>query len=222
MTRMIALLAVASAVAVCAVPGVGARPGTQSAIRRAIAQPAPRTFSGTGSRVLTTRLSRRAPLVVTATHNGSANFVIKIVGGGANELLVNEIGHYSGQTVWDAAHSGRYRIAVEADGGWTIKLYQPVPSDAKRNLIGSFSGRGSRALFVKTTRSVQPVLTASHNGQANFVVRLIAYGNITGTILLVNEIGHYHGQTLLDQPVPRGTCVIAVEADGAWTLRFSP
>jgi hypothetical protein len=75
---------------------------------------------------------------------------------------------------------------------------------------------------VKTSRSVQPVLTASHNGQANFVVQLIGYGSVHGTDLLVNEIGHYHGQTLFDQSVPRGTYVIAVQADGAWTLRFSP
>jgi hypothetical protein len=172
--------------------------------------------------VLTTRLSFRSPLIVTATHNGSANFVVKVVGNGADELLVNTIGRYSGQTVWSEAHRGRYRVAVEADGGWRVKLYQPVPADAKRNLIGKFTGRGDRALYVKTTRRVQPVLTSAHNGQANFVVKIIGYGGITGEDLLVNEIGHYHGQTLLDQEIPRGTYVVSVEADGTWSLRFTP
>lgn len=222
MSKVVSLLAVAVAAAALTVPGLAARPAASRSAVRVDGQPYPRIFSGSGSRVLTTRIPRKVPLVVTATHNGSANFVIKLVGNGANELLVNEIGAYSGQVVSGDAHSGRYRIAVEADGTWTVRLYQPVAADAKRNIIGSFSGRGSHALFVKATRSLQPILTASHNGHSNFVVQLDGYGTVTGSDLLVNEIGHYHGQTLVDQAIPRGTYVLAVQADGAWHLRFSP
>src|SRR5690242_1464946 len=116
MGRTLVVVAVVITAVACVMPGNAATPVTRSAAARAVGQPWPRTFSGSGSRVLRPLLGRKAPLVVRATHDGSANFVIKVVGNGANELLVNEIGRYSGQTVWADAHSGRYRIAVEADG----------------------------------------------------------------------------------------------------------
>lgn len=199
-----------------------AHSATHSRLSARAAQPSPPVFQGQGSRVLTTTLRATGPLIVAAAHNGSQNFVIKIVGGGSSELLVNEIGNYSGRVVWDDARKGTYRIAVEADGAWKLVLYQPVPADARRNITGSFSGKGSQAIVVRTTRSIQPILTATHRGTSNFVVRLIGFGSISGTNLLVNEIGNYKGQTLLDAELPPGTYVIAVEADGLWTLKFSP
>ena len=130
MARFVTLLAIASAAVACTVPGVAARPSGQVAV--VASQPWPRTFSGGGSRVLTTRLPRKTPLVVTATHNGSANFVIKLVGNGANELLVNEIGHYTVRRTGDEAHRGKYRMVMEADGSWRFSLYEPVAAERRR------------------------------------------------------------------------------------------
>jgi hypothetical protein len=181
----------------------------------------PATIQGSGSRVVTIRLPRSSPLVVTATHRGSSNFVIRLVGSGASELLVNEIGSYSGQVAWGDAKRGRYRIAVEADGSWKLILTQPVPSRKARLIPGGFTGRGSKVIRARTLRDLQPVLTAWHRGQSNFVVYAIGYGNLQGETLLVNEIGNYRGQTLVDD-MPRGHYLLAVEADGSWFLGFKP
>jgi hypothetical protein len=67
---------------------------------------------------------------------------------------------------------------------------------------------------------MQPVVTGVHRGRSNFIVHLIGYGNLSGTEYVFNEIGRYRGQTLLDS-MPRGSYLVWVQADGAWTLRFT-
>jgi hypothetical protein len=62
-------------------------------------------------------------------------------------------------------------------------------------------------------RSSPLVVTAFHSGQSNFIVHLVGAGNEE---FLINEIGRYHGQTLMDS-LPRGSYLLYVQADGAWT-----
>lgn len=45
---------------------------------------------------------------------------------------------------------------------------------------------------------------------------------MTGEEYLFNEIGRYHGQTLMMDSLPRGTYLLSVQADGNWTVRFTP
>jgi hypothetical protein len=72
----------------------------------------------------------------------------------------------------------------------------------------------------RTSRDLQPIVTARHSGESNFVVRLIGYGNLAGGNLLFNEIGNYRGQTLVDD-MPRGFYLLAIEADGSWSVGFA-
>ena len=67
---------------------------------------------------------------------------------------------------------------------------------------------------------MQPVVSATHRGQSNFIVRLIGIGSVSGIEYVFNEIGNYRGQTLIDT-MPRGNYLLAVEADGYWTIRFT-
>lgn len=54
----------------------------------------------------------------------------------------------------------------------------------------------------------------SHNGTANFIVDAYADGGQSNHI---NEIGHYTGEVQL----PDATFLIAIHADGTWTLTRS-
>jgi uncharacterized protein YdbL (DUF1318 family) len=176
---------------------------------------------GRGARVVSTTIARNSPVVITATHNGSSNFIVHFVGGGDKHYVVNEIGRYNGQAVIDRPKRGKYRIAVQADGAWTLKITQPTPNARAKLLPGTLSGRGAKVVAVRTTRNMQPIVTASHQGQSNFIVHLIGYGKLTGTEYVINEIGRYRGQALIDR-MPSGTYLVWVQADGAWTLRFAP
>ena len=181
--------------------------------------PRPITLRGQGARVETIQLAKDSPVIVQATHRGSANFVIELVGAGT-ELLVNEIGNYSGRVAYADAAAGRYRVKITADGPWTIKFTQPVPTPTAKLVPGTFSGRGPDVLKVRTEEDLQPIVDVRHRGQANFVVELIGYGDSSGSELLVNEIGNYSGQTLVDD-MPQGSYLLAVQADGPWTVKFT-
>jgi hypothetical protein len=157
---------------------------------------------------------------VAATHRGSSNFVVRLVGEGLTELVVNDIGNYSGQLAVRDVVAGRYRLQVDADGPWTIRLTQPVPTPKAKRLPGAISGSGPKVVQVQTDDDLQPIVDVSHRGTSNFVVYLIGYGDTSGSELLVNEIGSYSGQTLVDE-MPAGSYLIAVDADGAWTVKFS-
>ena len=190
---------------------------------KANAAPKPIVLTGSGSKVNTITLKQSGPVIVESHHTGSANFVVQLVGKGHDDLLVNAIGGYDGTVATtDAAEPGRYRLPVEADGSWTVKVEQPTVTGTEKTITQKLSGRGSEVARVSVGSSMQPVVRAKHRGQSNFVVYLIGYGDVSGTILLFNEIGNFSGEILADQEVPDGTYLVPVEADGPWTLKFTP
>lgn len=183
--------------------------------------PKPIKRSGSGSRVLTIQITRNQPVVVTATHTGSSNFVVEIIGPDTHELLVNEIGRYRGQTAWPDGKSGRYRVKVEADGRWTLSVTQPVPSSGNTRIPRRLAGVGSRVIAIRATSDMQPVVAATNRGKDNFAVIIVGYGSTQGQELLFNEIGNYRGETLIEN-LPAGPYLLVIEAtDGTWTLKFS-
>jgi hypothetical protein len=46
---------------------------------------------------------------------------------------------------------------------------------------------------------MEPIVTGRHRGQSNFVVEVIGYGDVQGTILLFNEIGRFRGETIAEE-----------------------
>jgi hypothetical protein len=190
---------------------------------RANAAPKPIVLTGSGSKVNTITLKRNGPVIVESHHTGSSNFVLQLVGNGHDDLLVNEIGGYDGTVATtDETKAGRYRLSVEADGSWTVKVQQPTVTGTEKPITQKLSDTGSEVIPVSVGSSMQPVVRTQHRGQSNFAVYLIGYGDVSGTILLFNEIGNYSGEILADQEIPDGTYLVAVEADGRWTLKFAP
>ena len=72
---------------------------------------------GTGSGVYKAWFNRRK--IVKFTHDGDHNFIVQqYCTNGTSDLLINEIGPYSGKKIVSA---GSCLIQVTADGNWTIK-----------------------------------------------------------------------------------------------------
>jgi len=64
--------------------------------------------------------------VVEATHtNGESNFQVSLVGGEFDDLFVNAIGEYDGETAALIDDEGEYTLDVEADGDWEVEIRQP-------------------------------------------------------------------------------------------------
>ena len=154
------------------------------------------------------------PAIVEITHQGSSNFVVTNFdhSGERIELLVNEIGAYSGTRPIDFAQSEwTNRLEIQADGSWTVEV-KPM-SSAKTVLVptSNLSGKGDSVILLAGSDPDTAVI--SHPGDSNFVVQ--AFGN--SRRLLVNEIGEYEGTVI----VPRDTAVLEVVADGGWQIAIT-
>jgi len=58
----------------------------------------------------------------TMTHSGTDNFIVWIYAqNGDKDLIVNEIGSYSGRRALQIGATGTYTLDVQADGAWTIQ-----------------------------------------------------------------------------------------------------
>lgn len=169
---------------------------------------APVTQTGTGDNLVNLPAGAKAG-IVTATHDGGANFSISVLNAtneSTGELLVNTIGAYAGSTVYGFnSFSDGVTLQITADGNWSLNI---SPISAAPALAASGAGDG---VFLRTGPAGK--LTATHDGGGNFVVQEET-GKAFSMGLLVNEIGAYSGTV----PLSAGPSVVHVGADGNWTL----
>lgn len=74
-------------------------------------------LTGNGDDVVRVAPSTSGLTVVTASHSGDSNFSISSFAETGRDLVVNEIGQYSGQVTLDA---GTYLLEITASGTWSI------------------------------------------------------------------------------------------------------
>lgn len=168
---------------------------------------APKEYSGFGDDVVNITKHGTGAEVAIIQHTGGSNFAVHTLDSslGKTDLLVNEIGPYSGTVLFDVRSSKGQTTAlkVTAGGAWTIKL---VPLTSVRKLDGSapMTGHGDDVFYYTGPAKAA---TFSHNGSSNIAVH--SYG--TRADLLVNEIGAYTG-TIVWTPG-----LYQVTADGDWS-----
>lgn len=166
------------------------------------------SFTGVGDDVIELPVGLKAGFV-ELSHVGGSNFAVWSFDKDMErvDLLANEIGNYSGSSPFGFGFSDdpvKY-LEVTAGGTWTINI-KPI-TDAP-----AFTGEGSGSGVFKGTVKVGSK-TLTHDGSSNFAVW--QYCTNGHRDLLVNEIGSYTGRKI----VKAGSCVIAVEADGTWSIK---
>jgi len=164
----------------------------------------PVVIEGRGDDVIDVPVVTDVPVVATLTHAGTSNFAVVSYGesGGRLDLLVNEIGRYEGTVPYNFIESPA-EFEISADGAWTVTL-----SDLRDQPVyaGTTTGRGDQVLLVTADAGR---LTATHDGESNFVI--LAWGSRRD--LLVNDIGAYDGTVRLPEAI-----ALEINADGNWTL----
>jgi len=168
------------------------------------------TKSGRGDSTLKLPKGARAG-VVTFSHKGSSNVSINVLDAKnqpTGDLLVNDIGSYSGVTAYGLSDLGDdpVKLKISADGSWKIKI---APISTAPKLGSSVDGKRDK-VFLYEGAAADFAIT--HKGSGNFVVLQVG-----GTFpnLAVNEIGNYKGTVPFDE----GPSVVTVTADGTWTLK---
>lgn len=173
----------------------------------------PVTLKGKGSKVAKFSIPDGVPAIASFSEKSTSNFVVYSLAadGSENDLLVNEIGNYTGTVLFDSG-SGQHSVAfkIESNGSWTITI-KPITAAATWDAASVAKGTGSNVLLVTGDVSGLFTVKITHKGSANFVVYA---WTASDRDLLVNEIGSYSGETTL----PDGTLLIEVLADGTWTI----
>ena len=149
--------------------------------------------------------------ILEISYSGPSNFAIVSYGPGDDylNLLVNEIGNYSGRRQVNFQidqFSGPVRyLEISGSGPWTINV---LPTSHTHTEWG---GAGDDVVAITASSSSRPI-TFVHTGSSNFAVW--SFSSTVGLDLEVNEIGAYNGTVVLDA----GARYLEIIADGS---RFS-
>lgn len=173
---------------------------------------ATQSFSGTGEQGEEGIEIDGGLTVLEATHSGESNFQVSLVDGSD---VVGDFVDVSGD--FDGAQaaligSGEYLLDVDADGSWTVDIYQP------RSVTGesppeSLSGNGPDVVGPIGFDGTH-MAEASHSGTGNFQVQVLPMVGSSPEILF-DETGEFGGQTTFAFD---GVGWIDVNADGDWSL----
>jgi hypothetical protein len=199
---------------------ITAKVGSKSATCTVTVTTAPISYSGKGDTVITGVNIPAGSYYAEYVHTGKSNFQSKLYYGNESYeyfRISNEIGVCSGQVaLYDNGNAAITdgMLEVKADGDWTI-TFKPVSGTTTTNVKGS--GQIVTGVFTATTSRV--VVSTTHSGESNFIVKIIKY-NGTKTYdyeSVTNEIGNYSGQKIIN--LTKGTkYYIYVRADGDWTV----
>lgn len=175
--------------------------------------PEPITLSGNGDDLVDlTDFNPEGIFGVEITGSGSGNFAVwnYDAQGDQIDLLVNEIGAYTGRHLLDIQdrQPPTAGFEVTASGPWTIEVFPFDPAYVENlRTPGTFSGRGDD-FFVVLNEAGLNRASISHTGSSNFAVWVLNDG---GLDLLVNEIGDYEGTVRVGAA---STMLFMVTADG--------
>ncbi|MFC3957137.1 hypothetical protein [Halovivax cerinus] len=183
-------------------------------------EPDPFEFEGEGSEIREGIEIDGGLTVVRAAYDGPeiGTFIVEFVPeeGDVGDLFQNQLEPYEGERA-AAVEAGTYVVDVEADGEWSLAVYQPRAESGNSPPV-EVSGETDR-VFGPYEFGGTHVATGSHTGEGNFIVEVVPMevGQFGGfSELVFNEIGAVDGIETAFQY--EGIGWVGVRADGEWTL----
>lgn len=173
----------------------------------------PRTYSGSGSKVIRIKATDE-PLLVQSVYRGDSNFTIYGVdpSGEEGDLLANAVGNHRGTRIMNLSQEAKTAaLKVSGDGTWKITI-KPI-TQARRWGVNATRGRGDEVFALQPASEGFQTITAKYVGDDNFTV--YGYTGDGQEELLVNEVG----TSTAENTLPDGTFLIRVEGAGTWTLK---
>ncbi|WP_121741234.1 polysaccharide deacetylase family protein [Natronorubrum halophilum] len=174
-------------------------------------------FEGSGADETPTFDLDDGVLTGSFSHDGDGEFVVDVIadGDGSDDVLVNTAGTTAGESIM-AVEEGTHRLEVDADGEWSIDLFQPeVHANDLDELPVEATGRGSAFVGPIWTDS-DARLEVTHDGDGAFVVD--GYSADGSRESIINKTGTFDNSRSYHSS---GTIWINIEADGDWTLEVT-
>jgi hypothetical protein len=156
------------------------------------------------------------PALVHAEYHGGDNFVVENYddSGQQIDLLVNTIGSYDGYVpldFLDTEHTTRFQI--QASGPWTLTI-EPFTDIPVQTVPGTIQGKGDQVYILRGGTPDLLKADASH-ARDNFIV--VAYSQIAGRDLVINDIAPYSGTVI----IPSDTFILVINATGSWSIEVT-
>lgn len=175
--------------------------------------PQPVTLEGNGDKVVDFTKTWSGPSILKITNKGSSNFVVENYDSEGNQidLLVNEIGSYSGTQLIGIMiyEADTTRFSIESSGAWSITAY---PFDLSLldqvSAPGHLDGKGDDVVAINGNADL---ITGADTGESNFIIYALDDSNES---LIFNEIGPYSGQKVL----PSGSVVLIILCQDSWSI----
>jgi len=196
-------------------------------------EPEPIVLEGTGVKATNTFILEKGLSIFYMTHDGHSNFAIWLYdaeSGERVELLVNEIGPYSGAAIVGVtgelmqASPGKHLLDITADGNWKVVIEQPRHKTAPQ-IPQTFTGKGDSVSSPFTLEKGTVKFEMTHDGYSNFAMWL--YDSEGRRVdLLVNEIGTFEGSKVVGVTgqilgASPGIHYLDITADGNWKVVIS-
>ena len=156
-------------------------------------------------------------LSASFSHNSDGDFTVDLIADsdGRDDSLVTTSGITAGESI-AAVERGTYRLEIDADGPWSIDLFQPAihATDLDEPPV-DVTGTGSG--YVGPIWSDSDLrLEVTHDGDGAFIVD--GYGADGSTESIVNQTGAVDNSRSYRAD---GTVWLNIEADGDWSLEVT-
>ena len=181
-------------------------------------KPEPISLSGNASQTTDFFDLEEGLAVFDFSHQGQANFIATLLNEQGTEVafaLGNEIGNVETSSAVRIPKAGSYVLDVDADGPWSATIKQPRPTDAPEKT--SFSGDNNAATPIFSLSGGLKRVTATHQGQSNFIISMLDSEGRETAFAMINEIGSGEFSTTVTVP-QEGLYLFTVEAEGPWTI----
>lgn len=167
------------------------------------------TVTGSGDDVIDLPVTG-IPIIMDITYSGSSNFIIYTVDseGETVDLLVNEIGAYTGTQTDYLDFADVTMLSIQSSGDWSI-TFKPMASMPE--LVSGAENSGDGVYYISTDSLTK--LTITNSGDGNFIIRGIG---LSSSSLLVNEIGDYEGTVVWTEE----ESFLIVTSEGNWTVSW--
>ena len=168
------------------------------------------TVTGSGDDVIELPVSG-IPMIIEITHDGSHYFSVWTLDSSGEEvdLLVSEVGSYSGTVTNYTDHDDTAMLSIESSGSWSV-TFKPMCLMGQLKNGETYSGDDVRYINADSLTSVDVV----HSGDHYFSVWGIG---MTDADLLANEIGDYDGTVVWNQPQ---SFLIVSCSEGSWSVSW--
>lgn len=172
-------------------------------------------FEGSGVDLIPDVQTASGLVITEATHTGSGDFVVELVGEYTPDRLLREGGELDAEWAYTmslGADDDVRELEVTADGDWEVTLRHPRPETGEE-LPTTLTGDG-RGVYGPYVFSGGHSVDATHDGESNFIVNVFPVTDDPYETA-INTIGEYDDEeafSFLD------VGYIEVLADGEWTL----